>query len=135
LPRDFRPRSASPISRILLIRRRPPKPRLHEHVEGIFSQAAGDLQPRMMNLYEVRRLRELRAVVKVLYWYLVSFLTLNVPHVSTAETPLWFGLLIPWRWPSSGRGGQAWGIRERLRPFRSLPGAAHCAPCCSRFSA
>ncbi len=88
MPQDFRPRSASPNSRILLSRWRPSKPRLHECVEGIFSQAPGDLQPRMMNLYEVRRLRELRAVVKVLYWFLVSFLTLNVPHESTAETLL-----------------------------------------------
>ena len=107
MPRDFRPKSASPISRIVIIGRHPPKPRLHERAEGVFSQASGDLQPRTMGRYEVTRLREMRAAVEVPNWFLVRFLALNVPYVSAAETRLWFGLLIPWRWLSSGRGGRA----------------------------
>ncbi len=34
----------------------------------------------------------MRAVVGVLYWFLVRFLTLNTLHVSAAEIRLWFGL-------------------------------------------
>ena len=41
-----------------------------------------------MGRYEVRRLREMRAVVEVLYWFLVRFLTLNVLYVSAAENRL-----------------------------------------------
>lgn len=85
MPRDFRPRSASPISRILLTRQHPPKPRLHERVEGIFTQAPGGLRTRAMGRYEVRRLREMRVVVGVLYWFLVRFLTLNVLYMSAGE--------------------------------------------------
>ncbi len=85
MPRDFRPRSASPISRILLSRWHPSKPRLHERVEGIFAQAPGGLRTRAMGRYEVRRLREMRVVVGVLYWFLVKFLTSNVLYMSAGE--------------------------------------------------
>ena len=85
MPRDFRPRSASPISRILLTRQHPPKPRLHERVEGIFTQAPGGLRTRAMGRYEVRRLREMRVMVGVLYWFLVGFLTLDVFCMSAGE--------------------------------------------------
>jgi hypothetical protein len=38
-----------------------------------------------MGRYEVRRLREMRVVVGVLYWFLVRFLTLNALYMSAGE--------------------------------------------------
>jgi hypothetical protein len=95
LPRDFSPRPASLIARIPLTRRHPPKPRLHGRVEGVFSQALGNLRTRTIGRYDARRLRQMRAVVGVLYWFLVGFLALNALYVSVDENCLWFNLLVP----------------------------------------
>lgn len=56
----------------------------------------------------------MRAVVGVLYWFLVGFLALFVLYVSVGENRLWFGLLVPvalvlfgaW-WPGLGYSGTA----------------------------
>jgi hypothetical protein len=37
----------------------------------------------------------MRAVVGVLYWFLVGFLALNALYVSVDENCLWFNLLVP----------------------------------------
>ena len=95
MPRDFRPRPASLIARIPLTRRYPPRPRLHGRVEGIFSQAPGDLRTRTIGRYDARRLRQMRAVVGVLYWFLVGFLALNALYVSVDENRVWSDLLVP----------------------------------------
>lgn len=56
----------------------------------------------------------MRAVVGVLYWFLVGLLALNALYVSVGENRLWLGLLVPvalalfgaW-WPGVGYSGMA----------------------------
>jgi hypothetical protein len=67
-----------------------------------------------MGQYHARRLREMRAVVGVLFWVSIGLLALNALHVSVGENRLWLGLLIPvalalfgaW-WPGLGYSGMA----------------------------
>ena len=56
----------------------------------------------------------MRAVVGVLYWFLVGLLALNALYVSVGENRLWLGLFVPlalalfgaW-WPGMGYSGMA----------------------------